>query len=144
MSELDVSKVKLCAAGNLRRATRALTQLYDDALRPSGLRVTQFSLLVNLARLGPQTMNELADKLAMDRTTLTRNLAPLEREGWVESVTGEDQRTRLVAMTKQGEKVLSKAIPLWAQAQARMVKGIGQERLRNLIKDLTEMTELAQ
>jgi DNA-binding MarR family transcriptional regulator len=73
---------------------------------------------------------------------LTRNLQPLEKQNWVTSETGADQRTRLVTLTKQGERALAKAIPLWEQAQTRIVNGMGQERFRILIKDLADLVEL--
>jgi DNA-binding MarR family transcriptional regulator len=142
MSELDVSRVKLCVAGNLRRTTRALTQLYDDALRPSGMRVTQFSVLVHLARLGTLSMNQLAEQLVMDRTTLTRNLQPLEKRGWVASQKGDDQRARLVTLTKQGERALTRAIPLWEETQTHIINSMGQERFRALINDLADLVKL--
>src|SRR5206468_2112465 len=117
--------VRLCAAGNLRRTTRALTQLYDDMLQPSGLRITQFSLLVNIGRIEQATIGQLAELLIIDRTTLTRNLRVLEKDGLLETVDGGDQRTHTVRLTVKGERALAKALPLWEQAQARIVSGVG-------------------
>ena len=93
-----------CACGRLRRATRALTQLYDDLMAPSGLRVTQFSLLRTLAREGPSRMSALAEALLLDRTALSRTLDPLADRGLVAVVHGHDARTREVSLTRAGEK----------------------------------------
>src|SRR6476661_1998679 len=91
-----------CACGRLRRATRALTQLYDDLMAPAGLRVTQFSLLRTLARSGPMRINALAAAQLLDRTALSRNLDPLVERGLVEIVRGHDARVREVAITRKG------------------------------------------
>src|SRR6476659_8600571 len=85
-----------CACFHLRRATRALTQLYDDALRPAGVRTTQFTLLNAIRIAGPATVRRLATTVVMDRTTLTRDLRPLERQGLVLIEPGEDRRERKV------------------------------------------------
>src|ERR1700675_4083391 len=93
-----------CACGRLRRATRALTQLYDDLLLPSSLRVTQFSLLRMLSRKGTTRISELADFLLLDRTALSRTLDPLLKRGLVSIVPGRDARTREVSLTAAGER----------------------------------------
>jgi DNA-binding MarR family transcriptional regulator len=144
MGPKDLKAVRLCAAGNLRRTTRALTQLYDDALQPSGLRVTQFSLLVNIGRSEQATIGQLAELLIIDRTTLTRNLRVLEKAGLLETVDGGDQRTHTVRLTAKGERALAKALPLWEQAQARIVSGVGEQKFRALLKDLAALAELAR
>jgi DNA-binding MarR family transcriptional regulator len=93
-----------CACGRLRRAARALTQLYDDAMAPAGLRVTQFSLLRTLARDGALRISELAARQLLDRTALSRNLDPLLEMGHVEVVRGRDARTREVAISRKGNR----------------------------------------
>src|SRR5829696_8230036 len=90
---------RTCACANLRKAARAVTQLFDEALAPSDLRATQFTLLVTSRLTGESTINELAERMAMDRTTLSRNLKPLVRNGLLEVRPGEDGRTRLVRIT---------------------------------------------
>ena len=85
---------KNCTNFNLRKATRAVTHLYDEMLKPSGLRSTQYSLLTVLSLGEAETISNLAHKLVMDRTTLTRNLQPLKSQGWIKRVPGEDRRTR--------------------------------------------------
>ena len=144
MEPKDLRHVRLCAAGNLRRTSRALTQLYDELLQPSGLRVTQFSLLVNIGREEQATIGRLAELLIMDRTTLTRNLRVLEKDGLIATVDDGDKRTHAVRLTAKGERALVKALPLWEQAQTRIVSGVGEEKFRGLLKDLSALAELAR
>lgn len=126
-----------CACHNLRRVTRAVTQLYDDFLRPTGLRVTQFSVLVALRNLDQTTVNRLADKLVVDRTTLTRNLRPLQDAGFVRLRPGEDRRVREISLTPAGEEMLQTALPLWREAQNQMRRALGRDRLERLLSDLS-------
>jgi len=116
-----------CACFSLRKAARAVTQLYDKTLEPSGLRVTQFTLVVALSLSEQLTLSQVAERLVMDRTTLTRNLAPLERDGLVTSERGSDQRERYVHLTPVGRRALEQALPLWRQAQAQVVTTIGHD-----------------
>src|SRR5215472_11476472 len=95
-----------CACGRLRRAARALTQLYDDAMAPSGLRVTQFSLLRTLGRSGSMRISELAAAQLLDRTALSRNLDPLVERGLLKVTPGNDARTREVVLTRAGKSAL--------------------------------------
>ncbi len=115
-----------CVCANLRRATRAVTKIYDDALRPSGLKITQFNLLGSLMALGPTTLSELAKDMVIDRTTLTRNLEPLEARGLVASQGGADRRERQLTITAEGVAALTAAYPLWQAAQKSIMKLIGQ------------------
>lgn len=114
--EFDDCQRCLCFA--LRRGARAITQHYDRLLRPAGLRTTQFTLLVMLEKAGPLPMARLAERLGLERTTLTRNLAPLERQGWVTVGENDDRRVRLIGITPQGRAVARAALPLWRKAQA--------------------------
>lgn len=115
-----------CTCFNLRKAARAVTQRYDDALRPSGLRSTQFTLLALLAGHGAMGMNELAAASVTDRTTLTRNLAVLERDALVQTRPAEDDaRVRLAELTGRGRQRLSAALPLWEGVQAAMLDQLG-------------------
>ena len=107
-----------CLCFGVRRAARAITQHYDRAVRPLGLRATQFSLLVVLAHAGALGMTELAQALGLDRTSLTRNLKPVERKGWVRVEQGEDRRRRTIAITPAGIAALRQAVPAWRKAQA--------------------------
>lgn len=145
---LDITKCleagQVCACGNLRKAARAVTQLYDDVLRSAGLRATQLALLVAIKVQGPVTVKDLAETTVTDRTTLTRNLRPLEKQGLIRIEAGEDRRERIVTLTNRGHKALTSALPLWEKAQARIAKGLGQGRLRRLLSDLSVMVEIAQ
>ena len=131
-----------CACGRLRRATRALTQLYDDLMAPSGLRVTQFSLLSALARDGTARIADLADALLLDRTALSRTLDPLVLRGLVSIVSGRDARTREVSLTRAGEKALRAAQPHWKRAQIQVANKLGSDRLEALIATLGEIEAL--
>jgi DNA-binding MarR family transcriptional regulator len=113
-----------------------MTQLYDDVLRPTGLRVTQFSLLMGIRNLEPVTLLRLAEVMAMDRTTLTRNLRPLEQQKLLQIVPGEDRRERRVTLTPRGHQVLAEAFPLWEKAQAQVLDAFGRERLSFLVTEL--------
>jgi DNA-binding MarR family transcriptional regulator len=131
-----------CACGRLRRATRALTQLYDDAMAPAGLRVTQFSLLRTLARDGPLRISDLAARQLLDRTALSRNLDPLVEHGYVDIVCGRDARTREVAVTRKGTSALRVAEPYWMRAQKEVARRLGVEKLDALIAVLGELESL--
>jgi DNA-binding MarR family transcriptional regulator len=114
-----------------------LTQLYDDVLRPSGLRITQFTLLMVLRGRGPMSINSLAEATVTDRTTLTRNLAILEERGLVRSQPGSDARVRIMELTEAGDEVAMSAYPLWQKAQALVARRMGQGRLGQLLADLS-------
>lgn len=131
-----------CACGRLRRATRALTQLYDDALAPCGLRVTQFSLLRTLAQHGPLRISELAARQLLDRTALSRNLEPLIARGFISTTAGSDARTRQVALTPSGARELQAAAPAWRRAQAQVRARVGAAKLDGLIAVLGEIESL--
>ena len=105
--------------------TRAVTQLYDDLLRPSGLRVTQFSILATLAHLGEANLRRLEARLAVDQTTLTRSLTLLERDGVIERVPHPDGRIKALRPTAKGTRVPEVARPLWAQAQGLVLRELG-------------------
>lgn len=110
-----------CACTTLRRATRVVTAAYDAALAPSGLRITQFSVLRTLARLGPLPVSRLAAEAALDRSTMGRNLDPLERRGLVRIQVGEvDQRERVAHLTDAGKAAIEIALPYWRAAQQRV------------------------
>ena len=144
---LDAARLRevarACACANLRRAARALTQVFDEALAPSGLKATQFTLLVTSRLTGESTINELATKMAMDRTTLSRNLKPLMRSGLLLVRTGEDGRTRLVRITPAGERSVEGAYPLWQQAQYGTVSALGEERYEALLGDVAKAVSFA-
>ena len=132
-----------CACHALRKAARAVTNFYDGALRPTGLRSTQFTILVTAARTTATTMSELAEALVVDRTTLTRNLKPLKERGLIESVAGEDRREKHIAITAKGREAMERAAPAWREAQARIAGRLGGARWSRMTQDLGEATRLA-
>src|SRR5215218_1495170 len=134
---------RVCACANLRKAARVVTQLFDGVLAPSGLKATQFTLLVTSRLMGETTVGELAGTMAMDRTTLSRNLKPLVREGLLEIRPGEDGRTRLVRVTPEGERALVDAYPLWQRAQEAVVTALGSDRYEALLGDTARTVSLA-
>lgn len=133
-----------CVGFNTRRATRLVTQYYDNALAPAGLRSTQYSLLSLLAMIGKAPMHEVAFVLAMDRTTLTRNLNPLLKKGWVKISVGDDRRARPLQITSKGLAVLDKALPYWEQAQARIVDALGAEKWQVMMQGLHQISMIVQ
>ena len=133
-----------CACFKVRKAARAVTKLYEEVLRSIGLRATQFSLLMATRVMGPVTVVKLAQATVVHRTTLTRNLQILEKRRLIEIKSGEDRREREVSLTPSGMEVLAKAVPLWEEAQDRVRQGLGAERMRNLLEDLSEMISLAR
>ncbi|HYZ34246.1 MAG TPA: MarR family winged helix-turn-helix transcriptional regulator [Crenalkalicoccus sp.] len=123
----------ICHCLALRKANRHLTQLYDRHLAPVGLRITQLSILARLRHLGPCGMQPLAADLVMDRTTLGRNLGPLEREGLVaHTADPRDRRARLLTLTEAGTARLEAAMALWAEAQRAFEAAFGETEAREL------------
>lgn len=129
--------VQNCTCFNLRKTTRAVTQLFDEALKPCGLYATQFSLLAAISSTKNVAITELSKALIMDRTTLTRNLAPLQKSGWVEVTPGEDKRTRILSLTRSGKKVLSQAMGHWRLVQNEVVKTLGKNDWEKLLENLS-------
>ena len=133
MPASSLPKPDECNCFMVRSAARHVTQLYDQILAPVGLHVTQFSILAKLKRRGPLTINILAKDMVMDRTTLSRNALPLERDGLIKiEASAADGRAKELHVTKAGEKRLQAGREAWAQAQARFDKGFGAQRAVNL------------
>ena len=133
-----------CALFNLRRTARTITQLYDEILRPTGLRSTQYSLLRVLYGVGPVAVSELGAAIGMDRTTLTRNVRLLEQMGYLRIEPGEDKRTRVLQLTTRGRTAVDKAMPYWKKAQSIVVEGLGDSRWDELRSELNVVTELGR
>ncbi len=129
-----------CVCLGLRRAARSVSRRYDEALRPLDLNNGQFSMLNVVAGLQPASVQAVADHLAMDRTTVTAGLKPLQRRGLVDvAVAASDLRARQVALTRQGTALLAKALPLWQQAQARLASDLGDADLGALRRQLAAL-----
>lgn len=120
-----------------------MTQRYDEALRPVGLRSTQFTLLATLRATGPLALTALAERAVLDRTTLARNLAVLRRGGLVRVRPGADARVRMIEITEAGASRLDWAMPRWREAQRAMAQGLGPKRLERLLDDLAAAVGVA-
>ena len=125
MANTDFSRLQNCACFNVRKTSRTITQLFDRALKPSGIKATQFTLLSVLANHSEVTISDLSTALGMDRTTLTRGIVRLEKEDLITSREGDDARQRIVEITPHGIQILTAAIPYWESAQNVMEKGLG-------------------
>lgn len=134
-----------CAVFHLRKAMRAVQQIYDEILRSTGLKGTQYTVLMALRAAGTTSVNELADALVTDRTTLTRNLKPLVRDGLVVSIpASHDRRVRELSLTEAGQETIAEAYPLWQKAQAEMAERLGGERFEHLVAELHATVEAAR
>lgn len=132
VDQVDLSECGACACFALRRAARAITRLYDRQLRPTGLRATQFTLLAVLKNAGPQPLQVLADRLGVERTTLTRNLQPLLARHLVSEDAGADRRVRRLSVTPAGVQKAAAALPHWRKAQRQIEKQIAPAALKSL------------
>jgi len=131
-----------CFCASLRRASRALSQLYEEALRPAGLRISQFTILQLLSLAGEVSQGEMGHMLAMDSTTLTRTLAIMSRHGWIARRPGEDRRVTRIRLSNAGRAVFARALPYWETVQARVRKKLraGQwDELMNASNAVTRM-----
>ena len=130
-----------CMGMRVRRAARVVGNFYDLHLKSVGLKGTQFTLL-NAIFLNPSiAITQLADLLLLNRTTLNRNLKPLERQGLIRTKPGEDQRTRILQLTQEGRSILQQALPLWLEAQSGVVDTLGI-RIQRLAEDLSQLEKL--
>jgi DNA-binding MarR family transcriptional regulator len=136
---LSVGIASTCAGFNLRRASRAVTQHFDHALAPLGLRTTQFTLLSALALGGPVGISALAHGLVMDRTTLTRNLRLLRDAGLVAAQRAPAGREVRFQLTEAGRDALARAIPAWRQAQQGIVEAFGAARWPGMVVELDRL-----
>lgn len=134
---------KSCICFVTRKAARSITQLYDESLRPTGLRSTQLAVLNTVRLLEPVKIVLLAEALVLDRTTLARNLKPLEQRGLIRIELGKDLRERIVTMTDKGMVKLEEVFPYWEEAQGRVKKELGQQgldALRGTLSGLVSFT----
>jgi DNA-binding MarR family transcriptional regulator len=133
-----------CTCGELRKAARAITLLYDNAFKSTGLLSTQFNVLQAIYNIDSIRISDLANKLGMDRTTLTRNLSVLERQGFIEISQGKDQRTRIVTATQKGRSVVSKTILLWNEVQRKVKQEMGENSWRELMQNLGQLVKVTE
>lgn len=131
-----------CACTILRQAARVATQHFDHTLDASGLRISQLSILTSLAYNGPKTINDLAEVMVLDRTTLGRNIRPLQRDGYLKIEAGtQDRRQRALVLTKKGAAIAKRAMDSWGKAQTRFEEAIGLDNaiaLRKLLRQVVK------
>ena len=137
---------RMCACFNLRRAARAVTQVFDAHFDEVGLKATQFTVLAVLEHADeePPTVTELADRLVLEQSSLSRNLAVLERLGYVRLSPGEDKRQRLVRLTKTGRAALARGYPVWRKAQQSLADALATDDLGAQLRGLRRLTRAAQ
>lgn len=141
--DYDQIAPELCVGNNLRRITRTVIQVYEEALRPSGITIGQFSTLGSLSAQGPLPLMQLAEVMELDRTTLARNLKLLERDGLVAvEPDPADKRVKLIRMTAEGRAAFERAAPLWSGVQQHFANGLGAE-LDGLLATFDQLRELA-
>jgi len=131
-SKLDLTGTGYCPSFNLRRTARAVTQVFDAALQQTGMRSTQFTILVGIAKKQPVSIGALADVLVIDPTTLTRSLGLLRKEGLITISNRSAMRQRFLALTDTGERALARSLPAWRKAQERFVSAVGAEQWNDL------------
>lgn len=122
-----------CLCASFRRSSRALTQYYEQALRPLGLRSSQFTVLQALSLVGETTQGRLGQILAMDSTTLTRTLEIMDGHGWIAKRQGNDRRSRRLSLTKAGTTKFKRALPSWQEVQTRLRSQLGDDRWETLL-----------
>ncbi|MEA3276888.1 MAG: MarR family winged helix-turn-helix transcriptional regulator [Pseudomonadota bacterium] len=142
--DLSVAAARGCIGFGVRKGARALGQLYDAVLAPVGIKGTQFSLLNAVHLMQAPGIQQLAQALVMDRTTLTRNLRPLVDQGLLEVRPGIDRRERRVLLTQAGQERLAQALTRWAAVQEQLATSFGEERMRRLLDDLKELVQMVQ
>jgi DNA-binding MarR family transcriptional regulator len=140
---VDLTGTYGCAAFNLRRASRVVSQLYDTGLQAVGLRATQFAILVAVGKRQPVSVGKLAQITVIDQTTMTRNLAPLARDGLIELSARGAKREKRVRLTAKGERALTRAVPVWRALQERFVAAFGAGNWREMRRELEVLTAAA-
>src|SRR3954466_165382 len=130
---------RTCIAVRLRLLNRVVTNLYDDALRPLGLKVSQLNILVVTAKLGLAQPAKVCDILHLDPSTLSRNVERMRAKGWLEVVPAEDARTQPFRLTAQGKRLLERAVPAWEQAQSQTTEFLGQDGIALLSKAASKL-----
>lgn len=141
--EIYSDVVSRCTAVRTLRASRAIARLYEDALRPTGLTVTQFTLLVTIGRAKPDSISKIGEYLSIERTTLSRNLKPLEDAGYITRGEEGEKRKREVRLTPKGLAKLKEAYPLWRDVQEKVEKKLGKPAVKNIADALGALHDVA-
>ena len=143
LANLDLTGTGLCASFNFRRTARAVTRLYDQAFQPFGITSTQFSVLIALAKTQPSSITHLADVLIADRTTLTRSLGLMQKQGLLTISQRSIKRQRFLNLTEEGEKVLARVLPVWRKVQEQFIRSMGPDHWRKLQNELENVSKAA-
>lgn len=138
----SIMECRECTCFNLRKAARVVTQIFDNEMRSIDLRATQFTLLALAFAYGPVTVTRLSEEMVADRTTLSRNLNPMEKSGLIRIDRGADRRTRIVNITDNGRKKLEEAYPLWKKAQNAIKDTLGTGKWSSLISNTSDLVNL--
>lgn len=141
LSGLDAAEIlSVCGSFNMRKASRVLTQLFDEALQPTGLRSTQLTILLVLARYGETAMSRLSRELLLSPSTLSRNLRPLERQGLIR-IAGNASRGKQVILTPSGRDTIIQAAPYWQEVQGRFMRQVGTDSWRDMTRRLNDLVQ---
>lgn len=133
-----------CLCASFRRTARALTQHYEEALRPLGLRTTQLTILQALSLAGDVSQGQLGEMLAMDSTSLTRTLAIMQRESWIAVARGKDRRERRLRLSLRGEMKLKRAQPVWNEVQALLRRKLGEQAWKDLLQVTQRVADMVK
>jgi DNA-binding MarR family transcriptional regulator len=142
LAKLDLTGTGYCASLNFRRTARAVTRMYDTAMQESGVRSTQFAILVAIAKIQPVAMGTLSEVLTIDRTTLTRSLKLLQKERMITISKRSEMRQRFLELTPAGEKALQRSLPLWREAHAKFVAALGPDYWLAMRSELERLARL--
>jgi DNA-binding MarR family transcriptional regulator len=143
LAQLDLSDTGACGSFNFRRTARAVTRFYDDALQNTGIRSTQFAILVGIAKNQPASIGALSDVLVIDGTTLSRSLRLLKKDGLVAVSPRSAMRQRFLTITPKGERILARALPVWRKAHKRFVASLGSHHWLDLRSELERLAHTA-
>jgi len=142
MQEIEEA-AKACVCHNLRKTSRVMTQFYDKLLAPSGINITQLALLRTISVGNSSTISEISREMYMDRTTLTRSLELLEKQGFIQIQSSSDRRKRIVTITSKGRAQISKAFPLWEKAQSIVMEKFGKGNWKEIKMGLGDISKIA-
>lgn len=143
LSDLNLNGTGTCASFNFRRTARAVTSLYDRAFEGLGIRSTQFTILVSVAKAQPTSISTLAETLVIDRTTLTRSLRLLKKQGLLSISERSTKRQRFLQLSPAGERMLAAGLPAWRAAQEQFVRAVGGEYWTNFRNELEKLAQVA-
>ena len=138
----DIDYIYSCVCSNLRKTTRVVTQAYDKLLQPTGIKITQYSMLVNIVRHKDISISKLGEVMLLNQTTVTRNVNLLKKTGYVK-ITKDiyDSRTKIISITDIGIEKINEVTPIWLQIQERIVNDIGKEKYKNFLETLKNIQE---